>query len=92
MSRLRFRETTATARRIGLWGVSITLIGAAVTLLLSIGSDVERPIARVGAVITITGLAITLVATPIAFALTITSIQSRLRRCVSLVRMTRGIR
>jgi cation transporter-like permease len=86
MSRVRVAETAATARRIGLWGGSITLIGAVVTLLLSIGSDAERPIARVGAIITITGLAVTFVATPIAFALTITSIQSRLRRCVSLVR------
>ena len=92
MLRLRFRETTAAARRIGLWGGAIAFIGAVVTLLLSIGSDVERPIARVGAVITIMGLAITFVATPIAFALTVTSILSRLRRCVSLVRIALGIR
>ncbi len=79
-------EAVLVARRTLRCGVVVTLIGAAVTLLLSVGSDTERPAARVGAVVTLGGLTIAFVAAPIAFVLTIDAVRRRVNGYISQIR------
>ncbi len=76
-------EAMLVARRTLWCGVVVTLIGAAATLLLSVGSNMERPAARVGAVVTMGGLTIAFVAAPIAFVLTIDAVRCRVNGYIS---------
>lgn len=71
------------ARHVLAFGVLLALFGAVVTLALSAGSPIERPIARVGAIITIAGLAVVFIVTPVAFLLTIGAIRQRLSHLMS---------